>query len=79
MRNKVFGIGLSKTGTKSLVKALKILGYKSVHYPRNLNVLKNYDAAADISVAHAFKELDKKYPKSKFILHSGIINIKLSH
>ncbi len=67
-KNKVFGIGLSKTGTKSLVKAFKILGYKAVHYPRNLNVIKNYDAGADISVATAFKELDKKYPKAKFIL-----------
>lgn len=31
--NKVFGIGLSRTGTSSLNEALKILGYNSVHFP----------------------------------------------
>lgn len=67
-KDKVFGIGLSRTGTKSLVKAFKILGYKAIHYPKNLNAVKNYDAAADISVAHSFKELDKKYPDAKFVL-----------
>lgn len=68
MSSKIFGIGLSKTGTTSLIKALKILGYTAVHYPRNLTVIKHYDAAADISVAYSFKELDKTYPNSKFIL-----------
>jgi hypothetical protein len=29
----IFGIGLSKTGTSSLAKALKVLGYKVKHYP----------------------------------------------
>jgi len=31
--NKIFGIGLPKTGTTSLNKALQILGYRSVHSP----------------------------------------------
>lgn len=33
--SKIFGIGLSRTGTRSLSYALKILGYKSVHYRNN--------------------------------------------
>ncbi|TYR78274.1 hypothetical protein FZC66_20125 [Priestia megaterium] len=75
---KVFGIGLSKTGTKSLSKALKILGYKTVHFPLirtnveeaeyNLDILENYDAIADIPTAGLFPHLDIRYPKSKFIL-----------
>lgn len=33
MSEKIFCIGLSKTGTVSLVEALDILGYKSIHCP----------------------------------------------
>ena len=31
--NKIFGIGMPKTGTSSLREALEILGYRSVHSP----------------------------------------------
>jgi hypothetical protein len=33
LKNKVFGIGLSRTGTTSLTEALKLLGYKALHFP----------------------------------------------
>ena len=33
--NKVFGIGLSRTGTSSLYEALTILGIDTIHYPTN--------------------------------------------
>ena len=33
---KVFGIGLSKTGTGSLTEALKLLGYRAYHWPADL-------------------------------------------
>ncbi len=36
MKNKVFCIGLSRTGTTSICEALKILGYKTFHYPTQL-------------------------------------------
>lgn len=32
-KNKIFGIGLSRTGTTSLAKALSLLGYKALHFP----------------------------------------------
>jgi hypothetical protein len=32
-RRKVFCLGLSRTATKSLSRALEILGYRSRHYP----------------------------------------------
>jgi len=32
---KVFGIGLSRTGTTSLTQALHLLGYKAIHFPHD--------------------------------------------
>lgn len=71
MINKIFGIGLSRTGTGSLTNALKNLGYKTIHFPRlsQLEQLANeYNAMTDTTVAYKFKMLDKKFPHSKFIL-----------
>ena len=65
---KIFGLGLSNTGTTSLAKALTILGYNTVHYPWSLQEIDDYDASVDIPVACRYRELDKKYPGSKFIL-----------
>lgn len=105
---KVFVIGLSKTGTTSLAKALNLIGFRCSHYPlgamnyydphyfltqlmnfvgyklfNNPLGIKNYrlktpcidlskfdefDAFADIPITYCYKELDKMYPHSKFIL-----------
>lgn len=68
MLQKIFGIGLSKTGTTSLHVALETLGYTSVHYPVVWEEFEQYDAASDITVAYRFEKLDRLYPNSKFIL-----------
>lgn len=68
LANKVLGIGLSKTGTTSLNAALCLLGIPSVHFPPSIEQLENYDGGTDISVAIAYRELDRLYPGSKFIL-----------
>lgn len=79
---KIFCIGLSKTGTSSLTEALDILGYRAVHWNDTQYMFKytdsgvkifyekfdKYDAFADTPIARIYKELDKKYPGSKFIL-----------
>lgn len=65
--NKVFGIGLSKTGTKTLAQALLILGYKVFHSPNAWDIY-TYDGGTDTSVAVRYQELDKLFPDSKFIL-----------
>ena len=65
---KIFGIGFSRTGTLTLATALKLLGYRTVHCPEDLSVLDAVDAASDAPVAISFRELDIKYPTSKFIL-----------
>jgi len=79
--NKVFGLGLSKTGTSSLAEALGALGIRTIHYPsdeatfeclRNgryrLPVLEEYQGAVDIPVAPFYAQLDAEYPGSRFVL-----------
>ena len=69
--NKVFCIGLSKTATASLTQAMKILGYKTKHYLLNPDVdltVVNHDFVSDMPIQTRYKEYDKKYPGSKFIL-----------
>jgi hypothetical protein len=80
---RVFGIGLHKTGTTSLAKALTQLGYRCAHWPsahwakavweefqadqRSLTLEKT-PAATDLPLALLFRELDDAYPGSKFVL-----------
>jgi hypothetical protein len=76
---KVFCIGLHKTGTTSLAKALSILGYRVKDYP-TIRLLGNkflwlrgtqindYNCFTDSTIIPLYKRLDKKFPNSKFIL-----------
>lgn len=71
---KVFVIGLSKTGTTSMHAALKLLGYHAVHWRNQVSfaLLSDedfavYDAFTDIPIAARFEELDAKFPNAKFI------------
>lgn len=65
---KIFGIGLTRTGTTSLTEALKLLGYSAVHCPMSHEEIKNHEASTDTAVATRFEFLDLLYPGSKFIL-----------
>lgn len=71
--NKIFCIGLSKTGTKSLDNAFRILGVPTWHYPppgdfraRKPEIM-CATAFSDINVTYEYKKLDEEYPNSKFI------------
>ncbi|MEH0157672.1 sulfotransferase family protein [Limibacter armeniacum] len=79
--NKVIGVGFHKTGTSTLGAALTNLGYNvadarvdlaqkliSGDISYVLSVADMYDAYEDNPWALLYKELDDKYPKSKFIL-----------
>ena len=80
--NKVFGLGLSRTGTSSLTVALYRLGITTKHYPRDrrtyeqlrngdyhLDILDTrFQALTDIPVVPYFAQLDRAWPGSKFIL-----------
>ena len=78
---KVFGIGLSRTGTTSLTDALNLLGVRTIHYPNDdqtfselargdyrLSVLHEYQGVTDTPVAPFYAQLDRAWPGSKFIL-----------
>lgn len=60
-KQKVFGIGLSRTGTSSLNEALEFLGYRSIHFPL---IMKNTSAKAKLKyrINKWLKELGFKKP-----------------
>jgi len=79
--SKIFGVGSQKTGTSTLCKMLNILGYETAHWGKHHNVFenpngidwndplfRNIDAFADIPIPKYYKELDRRFPNSKFIL-----------
>ena len=79
--NKIFGIGFHKTGTHSLGAALKILGYEVCGFKRRalleiknnnldpaFDLVSKHDAFEDFPWPLLYKELDEKFPDSKFIL-----------
>lgn len=78
---KVFGIGLSRTGTQSLTTALRVLGFSVIHYPTDAGtletlvrgdarfpLLEKYDGIADITAVPYYADLDALHPGSRFIL-----------
>lgn len=67
---KIWGIGLGRTGTKSLCESLRLLGYEILHNPPGLKEISssNIDGAAEGTVAFHFKYLDLRFTDSKFIL-----------
>ncbi len=79
--HKVFCIGFMKTGTTTLNRALSLLGYRVSHNSwRWLNDIvkedwdaigrkvKEWDALEDNPIPLIFRELDRLFPGSKFIL-----------
>ncbi len=80
-QQRVFGLGLSKTGTSSLTDALNLLGVRAIHYPHDdqtlrelragqyrLSLLEEFQAITDIPVAPFYAQLDHAFPESKFVL-----------
>jgi len=67
-RQKVFCIGLGKTGTTSLKESLRILGYQTTRLPLDWKGITDFDAALPGVSAAMFEELDVAFPDSKFIL-----------
>lgn len=79
---RIFGIGLHKTATTSLHKALQLLGLDSFHWGAGdapliwyemlaLGVSKTVEqwyALSDLPIPLLYEDLDRAYPGSKFIL-----------
>jgi len=79
--NKIFGIGFQKTGTKTLHKALEVLGYKVCgcrhvlidplkqdDWGPVLKMVEENDAFEDNPWPLLYERLDKEFPNSRFIL-----------
>ncbi|HNX69324.1 MAG TPA: sulfotransferase [Candidatus Omnitrophota bacterium] len=79
---KIFGIGLNKTGTKTLARCLRTLGYRhtsgsEVHleevvahdsWTNLFTTIDRYDSFDDIPYFLIYEKLDRHFPGSKFIL-----------
>ena len=78
---KMLGVGLSKTGTTSLHRAMGLLGFRSLHHDRRLNhvicgtkpdpgfrVYDDVDVVLDIPAACFYDELLMAYPGCRCIL-----------
>ena len=78
--NKIFCVGLPKTGTTSLHHAAKILGLRSVHFPSDrrtvaqlrrgdyrLRVAEENDILSDVPIPVIFPQLDTAFPGARFI------------
>lgn len=80
-RGKVFGVGLSKTGTTTLGACLKRLGYDHFSWNQGfaqrvlrgdveeaLKVARRHDSFDDLPWPAVYKELDEAFPNAKFVL-----------
>ena len=80
---RIFGIGMHKTATTSLHAALNLLGLDSAHWKNahwakaiyeemiasgRSSTLERHYALSDLPITLLYKELDRAYPGSKFIL-----------
>lgn len=80
---KVFGVGMSKTGTTTLGTCLELLGYQphigfepqlkkwlesGGDVERILKLAESYQAFEDSPWYHIYRELDVRFPGSKFVL-----------
>ena len=79
---KIFGIGVNKTGTKSLGHGLHILGFKNNHnfdfkliedaqngdLTQIQQIINKHDSFEDWPYPLIYKKLDELYPDAKFIL-----------
>ena len=79
---KILGVGLSRTGTKSLTGALQILGFTTLHNDRerlnriifgednspDFRIYDDIHVVTDLPSAYFFRELLLAYPNAKAIL-----------
>lgn len=73
---KIFGIGWAKTGTTTLGRCCEILGYSNYGYRLSLVgmpemavlIARRFDSFRDWPWTLYYKEMDKAFPGSKFVL-----------
>ena len=67
MHEKIFIIGLPRTGTTSVCCALLELGFKTAHTCYTERAMQQAQVIADTPVFHDFELLVRLYPQAKFI------------
>lgn len=77
---KVLGVGLSRTGTRSLQEALVALDFRSLHYRADLieglfthgrfdfGAYEGFDAVTDLPAALFYREILQRFPACKAVL-----------
>lgn len=66
-KNKIFIIGLPRTGTTSVCAAMLNLGYKVAHTAYTDKTFESAKVIADTPVFCDYQQLDNAYPNAKFI------------
>ena len=66
--SRIYGIGLSKTGTRSLTEALSILTKRRCYHGPDVGTIAARGSATDAPVAARYRALYELWPTSKFIL-----------
>jgi hypothetical protein len=70
---KVFGVGLQRTGTSSLTRALNLLDIPTVQFPKELHrdldheIIDRFQGFTDSPIPLIYPELDRRHPGSRFI------------
>ncbi|MEQ9376359.1 MAG: sulfotransferase [Imperialibacter sp.] len=78
--NKIFCIGLPRTGTTSIHLAFQYLGLKSIHFPKQLwediqhPIMSEFTAFSDTPLSLLYPKLDKAFPGSLFVLSTRELN-----
>ncbi len=67
MTNKIFIIGLPRTGTTSICTALLALGFRVAHTAYTDKCMQTADVIADTPIFCDYQQLAKQYPQAKFI------------
>jgi hypothetical protein len=69
LKTRIYGLGLSRTGTTTLAELFKGRGLRFHHYPKNVEQMYHpkTDGANDLPVIPEYKRLDKRFPTSKYI------------
>ena len=68
-RIRIFGVSCPRTGTSSLAYAIRKLGLNTGHYFSEewYRHIHEYEFANDFPITFRYKELDERFPGSKFI------------
>lgn len=82
MKEIIFGVGLPRTGTRSLAKAMSMLGYRTGHYFDRAQFLgtvlrkdPQVDFACDLPIPLFMNELAEVFPCARFVYTARSLDV----